>query len=244
MAGKTIFDLEPGASVSEAADDGITATGDGGAKSAAKPAGKRKPKSAGGSEPIDPAAAFAGTGDGAGSGAPSPGPGSGADGLGPTEAAPFGYFEDGRPRKRKPSTRTAKKRTGGKKGDISGLEKILLSTHGILAAGFNAQELAITEYEAKELASKIADVQEHYDAIIDPKTEAWLSLGLIVAMVYGPRLISLNNRLNSKASEKNKAEMQEATGEAQPQRPAPKPAGKSSAPSTPSELFGPQNIGG
>jgi hypothetical protein len=54
--------------------------------------------------------------------------------------------------------------------------------------------LALDESEARELAKAAAEVQKHYDSVIDPKTLAWVQLGMVAASVYGPRVIAINFR--------------------------------------------------
>jgi hypothetical protein len=74
--------------------------------------------------------------------------------------------------------------------NISGLEKILFSVHLALSAATKVPELALDESEARQLAEAAAEVQSHYEAsFIDPKTMAWIQLGMVAASVYGPRAV-------------------------------------------------------
>jgi hypothetical protein len=75
-----------------------------------------------------------------------------------------------------------------------------------LSAVTKTPELALDPDEAKELAKAAAEVQKHYDTVIDPKTLAWVQLGMVAASVYGPRMIAVNIRLkNEKAQRRQQA---------------------------------------
>lgn len=60
--------------------------------------------------------------------------------------------------------------------------------HAALAGATNIPELAITEDEGKNLARAIADVQAHYGAVLDPKTQAWVNLAIVAGATYVPRV--------------------------------------------------------
>lgn len=55
------------------------------------------------------------------------------------------------------------------------------------AAALSVDELALDKAEATQLAKAIADVADLYPVEFDPRTAAWVSLGVAVAMVEGPR---------------------------------------------------------
>jgi hypothetical protein len=141
---------------------------------------------------IDPAlardttgtAARAGTGNPTGT-APEP-----ASGTGP-EPQPEPIR---RGRGRPPGSTTKPKAESGlseKPLNINGVEKILFSIHTILAAVADTEELAIDEKEAKELAAAIAGVTNEYLIVMSPKTAAWVELGRVCGVIYGPRAVNV-----------------------------------------------------
>lgn len=63
------------------------------------------------------------------------------------------------------------------------------------AAFLGVSELSIDEDDAKKLAAAINDVRQFYDAsFVDPKTMAWINLGIAAATVYGTRAMAYNLR--------------------------------------------------
>jgi uncharacterized protein (DUF2236 family) len=60
--------------------------------------------------------------------------------------------------------------------------------HAALAGSLQIPELAITEDEGKALAGAIAELQQHYNAVLDPKTQAWVNLAIVAGTVYVPRV--------------------------------------------------------
>jgi hypothetical protein len=75
--------------------------------------------------------------------------------------------------------------------NINGVEKILFSIHTILAAIADTEELAIDEKEAKELAAAIEGVTNEYLIVMSPKTAAWVELGRVCGVIYGPRAVNV-----------------------------------------------------
>lgn len=119
----------------------------------------------------------------------------------------------GKRRGRKPGSKngTTKKSKDGL--DISGLEKILFSVHLALSAATKVPELRLDQDEARELAKAAANVQSHYEAsIVDPKTMAWIQLGMVAASVYGPRVMSYSLRTKAEKDEKRKQRSNVVTG--------------------------------
>ena len=78
--------------------------------------------------------------------------------------------------------------------DITGIERLLLSTHTMLGM-MVAPEFAIDQTEATMLASGIANVQRHYSTSeFSEKTWDWLNLAGIVGAVYGTRAVAMRAR--------------------------------------------------
>lgn len=78
--------------------------------------------------------------------------------------------------------------------DLSGVEKILVSLHGHVAAFTKIIEFRLSSEEAHDLVTCAASVAEQYDARIDPKTAAWINLGTTVCTVYGMRIAAYKIR--------------------------------------------------
>jgi hypothetical protein len=102
-----------------------------------------------------------------------------------------------RGRGRPPGSTNKPKAAGGVKAEtdkplnINGVEKILFSIHTVLAAIADTSEIAIDEKEAKELAAAIAGVTNEYIIVMSPKTAAWMELGRVCGVIYGPRAVNL-----------------------------------------------------
>lgn len=95
--------------------------------------------------------------------------------------------------------RTYKARAAKKAMDITGIEKLLYSTHSMLSA-FVVPEMAIDQQEASLLANGIAQVQRHYTTSeFSEKTFDWLNLVGVCGMVYGTRFMAVRARLQTEA---------------------------------------------
>lgn len=71
------------------------------------------------------------------------------------------------------------------------LNNILFSLHMMGAAVLKIPSLALTEEEAKRLATAITRVTELYEVpILDEKTRAWLNLSIVGFEVYGTRVVA------------------------------------------------------
>lgn len=82
------------------------------------------------------------------------------------------------------------------------LEQMLFNVHQMLAAYTQIHELAITEHEANQLSTAVAEVAAHYDVTASAKTVAWTNLAVTLATVYGTRCATLYVRnKNSKKGE-------------------------------------------
>ncbi len=104
-------------------------------------------------------------------------------------------------RGRKPGSKNAGTKAQSK-ADISGLEKILFSVHLALAAATHTPELALDADEARELAKAAAEVQSHYEMVIDPKVLAWGQLIMVAGSLYTPRILAASIRIKREAKEK------------------------------------------
>lgn len=75
--------------------------------------------------------------------------------------------------------------------NITGLEKILYSSHLMIAAFTKSAELAITEDEAKSLADAAQNVASFYNVGATQKQVAWVNLATTMGFIYGPRFVAM-----------------------------------------------------
>lgn len=112
--------------------------------------------------------------------------------------------------------------SGGKASsiDISGVEKLLLGIHSTLQLVTGAQEFALSNDEARELAKAYADVAKYYPSLtLDNRYSAIATLGAQVSIIYGSRIMAYRMRL---ASEKrSQGTQQRASQPAPAQQPVP-----------------------
>lgn len=125
-------------------------------------------------------------------------PGTGTD-AGSANGA--GSADAPKRRGRKPGSKNAGTKAQNK-ADISGLEKILFSVHLALAAATHTPELALDADEARELAKAAAEVQSHYELVIDPKVLAWGQLIMVAGSLYTPRILAASIRIKREAKDK------------------------------------------
>jgi hypothetical protein len=71
----------------------------------------------------------------------------------------------------------------------------ILLVHGILSRW--APEFAITEADALELSKAYVGWRRYYGGVVDPKTEALMTLLMTAAIIYGPRLMRVSARMQS-----------------------------------------------
>lgn len=230
MAAKSLFDLKRGesASVEPAASGGA-----GGNESPAPGTGRAES----GSETISVESAF--------------GPSAAADLPDTDPDAPFGRFPDGTPRKRRArgtagtgSTAAGRKSATEKKGDISGIESLLLTVHLMGAAYLQMPELALNPVEANKLAVALSKVQGHYPMVVSEKTQDLISLVAIGGMIYVPRIIKVINK--TKKPKANKSPKVQTTEQAEENSPVfqGEPTPDYKGPMTPGQLFGTAYAGG
>lgn len=235
MAGKSLFDLGGGKITAEPG----TATNPGGTEGTSRRVDSA-PKPASDGPALSATDAF---GPSAGDAIPDVDP-----------EAPFGRFEDGTPRKRRArgtGTGTSsgpRKSASETKGDVSGIESLLISIHLMGAVALKQPGLALNEVEAKRLAVAVQQVQAQYPFVIDAKTQAWINLAAIGGMIYVPRFMAVAGA--SKAARKSKGANQPSQSEGAVPTPAevmaasPSVAPNHKGPLTPAQLFGPLGAGG
>lgn len=136
---------------------------------------------------IDPALARDTTGTAARAGTGNP-TGATPEPTGEPEPGPV---KRGRGRPPGPSKPKAESGVSEKPLNINGVEKILFSIHTVLAAVVDTAEIAIDEKEAKDLAAAIAGVTNEYLIVMSPKTAAWVELGRVCGIIYGPRAVNV-----------------------------------------------------
>lgn len=81
----------------------------------------------------------------------------------------------------------------------SAIEMLLLNIHGTMALMAKAPELALSEPEAKQIATSYVAMQQHYGSIMSQKqvdTAAFLG---VIATVYGSKILALSKRTKSAA---------------------------------------------
>jgi hypothetical protein len=100
--------------------------------------------------------------------------------------------DDSNDRPRRKYTRRGSASTGTKETplDLNGIESILFSIHGILAAMTKQPLFAIDKSEATMLAEAIGKVGRHYNVEVAAKTMDWVNLGTVMCAVYGTRVFA------------------------------------------------------
>lgn len=171
-------------------------------------------------EIIDPASLGSG-GDsgngGGGNGGGNPGPGTGDDPGTDSSGERWDPDKHSTPaRKRADGTWRARRGSGGdgtagsggsrrstKKEahySVSGVEQMLFSIHMGVAAMTRAPELALTQAEAKNLATAAVEVAKLYPQLnVAPEVVAWMNFTMAAGAVYLPRIIAIRNRMKSES---------------------------------------------
>lgn len=132
-----------------------------------------------------------------------------AGGVASTDEPDTDANTDAGPRKRRPRSDAGVKRgprKGGTKASISlaAVERLLFSSHMILATVLRTQELALSEEEAKQLAEATGAVCAHYQTEVAAKTIDWINFVQCAALIYGSRAIAWKARKTQEASERKK----------------------------------------
>jgi hypothetical protein len=108
-----------------------------------------------------------------------------------------------RERRAKSASAESASSASGKKKEVplhlAGIEALLLSVHTMGAAILNVPELALDPKEAHSLAEAVSNVAQFYDIPADPKTVAWINLGMCGMTIYGTRALAYSNRLKMEA---------------------------------------------
>ena len=110
----------------------------------------------------------------------------------PEGAASFGD-NDGKPKRgRKPGS------SGKEQVNLRGITEMLVGIHGLLAMLSGFQDICIDKDEGEILAKAIADLGAHYKIKIDGKTSALLGVIYAVAIVYGPRAVTIGKEIRDR----------------------------------------------
>lgn len=101
----------------------------------------------------------------------------------------------GRPPKNKGGGTGANQYTKAKQQTAQDLTGILMGLHTMCSAFLKVEELELDQDEAKALSDAVNKVQAEYKMpILDPKTLAWINLGMVAGGVYGPRVAAYSLR--------------------------------------------------
>lgn len=132
----------------------------------------------------------------------------GTDDISSGSVDPASGFDDGVTRNKDGSPRKKRGRKAGpnsaakeKGASVDGIKSAIFSIHLILATTLKVPELALSQEESDAVARAIADVASHYPIAVDPKTMAWINLGMCLGTVYGTRAISYGIRKRTEKKE-------------------------------------------
>lgn len=81
-----------------------------------------------------------------------------------------------------------------------------MTIHMGLSALTKIPEMEMEEEEAKRLASATEQVAKHYNVVATEKTLAWIHLQMVMAQIYGSRMIAFRLRKKIEKMEKQQAE--------------------------------------
>lgn len=159
---------------------------------------------------------------------------NGFESFDPGTGTPSGGGTGSRRRGRPPGSRNAASGSKAAKSHISGLESLLLSVHMMGAAFLGADELMLSDPEAKMLADAAAKVADQYEHKMNPRMLAWANLAMVAGGIYGTRIFAIRARMKQESLANPKVTP------IRPPRtvnttPAPVPQAQ---PQTPSDMFG------
>lgn len=83
--------------------------------------------------------------------------------------------------------------------------------HMMVAAATKIDEIRLSPDESKQLAAALAEVNSHYNVVMDPKVIAWVGLTTTAASIYGPRIAAYKIRTtmeNKRRKEQEKTVVQ------------------------------------
>lgn len=86
----------------------------------------------------------------------------------------------------------------------------------MMAGATKIDELKLSAEESKQLANAIAEVNSHYDVVIDPKVMAWVGLSTTCVSIYAPRLAAYKMRESFEAKKKAENVTQKIEGKKAP----------------------------
>jgi hypothetical protein len=127
-------------------------------------------------------------------------------------SSPLGYLANGQPRQRRRRTQeqiAADKAAGIERPrpivatqknpslSVNSIQFSLTGIHALLAAGFHAPEMELTEAEAKTFSENIIAVARHYDLQQTQKATDIGNLVVSLGIIYGGRAIRISSRLNA-----------------------------------------------
>lgn len=148
------------------------------------------PDPSGGSLPIiEPAAVSADSGNTASAG-------------GGTAETGSGKRKRGRP---KGSRNSGSKATASENLDVNAVAFILVNAHSMIASATKIEELTLEQSQGEALAQAIANVQRHYNVMVDPKTVDWIMLAQVSAIIYGPKIAAIRKRRKAEKEEGGQA---------------------------------------
>lgn len=78
--------------------------------------------------------------------------------------------------------------------------------HMMVAAATKIDEIRLTPDESKQLAAALAEVNSHYNVVMDPKVIAWVGLTTTAASIYGPRIAAYKIRTSMEAKRRKEQE--------------------------------------
>lgn len=100
--------------------------------------------------------------------------------------------------------------------DKSALSKQLLFAHAVAAKITGIDDIAIDAGEAEILSSSIATLMQEYDIALSGKTAAMLGMIGSLAIVYGPRIVLINEKIKQTKARKQAEKLMQVAANGQP----------------------------